>query len=155
MFAAGYLAVWTAFSLLAALLQAGLEQARLLTPMLVSATPLLTGALLMLAGTYQFLPIKEACLQKCRAPLPFFMFNWRPGALGAFRMGAEHGAFCVGCCWALMLLLFVAGVMNLLWVAALAALVLAEKLLPHGGILARVAGASLIAAGATMLVNAI
>jgi predicted metal-binding membrane protein len=153
-FTAGYLAVWTAFSLAATLLQAALQAAALLTPMMASASGLFSGGLLIVAGVYQWLPIKEACLQKCRAPLQFFMVRWRPGAGGAFRMGVEHGAFCLGCCWALMLLLFTAGVMNLLWVAAIAAFVFAEKLLPRGPLVARLAGGAMMAAGAALIVTA-
>ena len=143
--------MWTAFSLAAAVLQVALEHLRLVTPMAVSASPWLTGALLIAAGVYQFLPIKDICLQKCRAPLQFFMFRWRPGTAGALRMGAEHGAFCVGCCWVLMLLLFTAGVMNLAWVAVVAGFVLIEKLFPAGPLVGRIAGASLIAAGIAVM----
>lgn len=155
LFAAGYLAVWTGFSLLAALLQAGLEQAMLLSPMMVSTSPWLSGGLLVLAGVYQWLPVKEACLAKCRAPLQFFLTRWRAGPAGAVRMGAEHGAFCVGCCWALMLLLFTAGVMNLLWVAVIAGFVLVEKVLgaqPWAGRwIARAAGVALVVAGVAVM----
>ena len=154
-FSAGYLTVWTGFSLGAAALQIALEQARLITPMLVSATPWLTAALLILAGAWQWLPLKDVCLQKCRAPLQFFMFRWRPGAAGAFRMGAEHGAFCLGCCWALMLLLFAAGVMNLLWVALIAGFVLVEKLFPRGGPIGRATGVILVAAGVIIAVGSL
>jgi predicted metal-binding membrane protein len=153
-FTAGYLAVWTAFSLAATLLQAALEAARLLTPMMVSANAWLSGGLLIAAGVYQWLPVKDACLEKCRAPLQFFLFRWRPGAWGALRMGAEHGAFCVGCCWALMLLLFTAGVMNLLWVALIAGFVLVEKVLPSGRLIGRWAGIGLMAAGGGMILAA-
>jgi predicted metal-binding membrane protein len=153
-FTAGYLAAWTAFSLAATGLQAALEAGRLMTPMMVSASAWLTGGLMVAAGVYQWLPVKDACLEKCRAPLQFFMFRWRPGAAGAFRMGAEHGLFCVGCCWALMLLLFAAGVMNLLWVAAIAAFVLVEKLVPAGRLIGRVAGVALAAAGGWMILAA-
>jgi predicted metal-binding membrane protein len=146
-FTTGYLAVWTVFSLAAALLQATLEQTMLLSPTMASTSRWLSGGLLILAGVYQWLPAKDACLQKCRTPLSFFMFRWRPGTVGAFRMGAEHGAFCVGCCWSLMLLLFVAGVMNLVWIALLAALVLTEKLLPAGDLIGRSAGVLLAVAG--------
>ena len=152
-FAAGYLAVWTAFSALAALLQAWLETIALVTPMMVSASAWLSGGLLVAAGIYQWLPVKQACLEKCRAPLQFFMFRWRAGTSGAFRMGAEHGAFCLGCCWALMLLLFVAGVMNLLWVALIAAYVFVEKLLPAGPLVGRLAGGGMVAAGIAIMVT--
>lgn len=152
-FAAGYLAVWTLFSLAAALLQAGLQSAALVTPMMVSASAPLTGALLVAAGVYQWLPVKYACLEKCRAPLSFFMMHWRPGTAGAFRMGVGHGLFCVACCWALMLLLFVAGVMNLVWVAVLAGFVLVEKLLPAPRLVGRLAGAALVALGAALIAD--
>jgi predicted metal-binding membrane protein len=146
-FTSGYIAVWTAFSALAAILQAGLQEAALLTPMLVSQSRWLSGALLVVAGVYQWLPYKDVCLQKCRAPLQFFMFSWRAGHAGAFRMGMEHGAFCLGCCWALMLLLFVAGVMNLVWVALIAAFVLVEKLAPGGGLGGRIDRPVMLAGG--------
>ena len=151
-FVAGYIAVWTAFSLAATLLQAGLTTGRLLTPMMESASLPLSSSLLIVAGIYQWLPLKDTCLEKCRAPLSFFMFRWKPGARGAFRMGAEHGVFCVGCCWALMLLLFAVGVMNLLWVALITGFVLIEKLLPAGRTIGRVAGLGLIVAGAFRIV---
>jgi predicted metal-binding membrane protein len=154
-FAAGYLAVWTGFSLAAALLQAALEASALLTPMMVSASAWLSGGLLMAAGLYQWLPVKDVCLEKCRTPLQFFLFRWRPGAAGAFRMGAEHGFFCLGCCWVLMLLLFAAGVMNLLWVALIAGFVFIEKLLPAGRLIGRLAGIGLaVAGGSVILANA-
>lgn len=150
-FTGGYLSVWTGFSLAAALLQAALGAGALLTPMMVSNDAWLSGGLLIVAGIYQWLPLKEACLEKCRAPLQFFLLRWRPGVAGAFRMGAEHGAFCLGCCWAIMLLLFAVGVMNLLWVALIAGLVLAEKLLPGGRLAGRLIGIALVVGGAVMI----
>jgi predicted metal-binding membrane protein len=152
-FALGYLAVWTAFSVGATGLQAALQAAGLLTSMMDPASAVLSGVLLIAAGIYQWLPVKQACLQKCRAPLSFFLMRWKAGPIGAFRMGTEHGAFCVGCCWALMLLLFAVGVMNLLWVAGIAALVLIEKLLPGSRIIGRAAGVALAAAGVAILVD--
>lgn len=152
-FTAGYLAVWTGFSLTVTILQAGLESAQLLTPMMVSASAWLNGVLLVAAGVYQWLPIKDVCLQKCRAPLQFFMFNWRPGKRGAFAMGAHHGLYCVGCCWALMLLLFTAGVMNLLWVALIAAFVLLEKLMPAGAVFGRIAGMGMVGGGLWLMLS--
>ncbi|MBN1240718.1 MAG: DUF2182 domain-containing protein [Gammaproteobacteria bacterium] len=146
-FTAGYLAVWTAFSAAATALQAALSGAGLLTADLAAADRRLGAAILVAAGLYQWLPIKDACLAKCRSPLELFVTQWRPGASGAFRLGARHGLWCLGCCWVLMLLLFVAGVMNLLWVALIAAFVLAEKTLPGGRLIARVTGAALVAAG--------
>jgi predicted metal-binding membrane protein len=154
MFAGGYLAVWTGFALAATLLQAALEASGLLTPAMASASRWLTGGLLVLAGIYQWLPLKDACLGKCRAPLQFFLFHWRPGPAGAFRMGAEHGVNCVGCCWALMLLLFFGGVMSLLWIAAITAFVLLEKLAPYGVQGGRLSGLALALAGIWVLVSA-
>ena len=150
-FTAGYLAVWTAFSAAATVLHAALEAGRLLTPMMVSASVWLSGGLLIAAGIYQWLPAKDACLKKCRAPLQFFLFRWRPGTAGAFRMGAVHGFFCLGCCWVLMLLLFAAGVMNLLWVALIAGFVFIEKLVPAGRLIGRLAGVGLAVSGAIMI----
>lgn len=152
LFTAGYLAAWTAFSLVVTLLQATLQAGGLMSPMMASGSRWLNGTLLIAAGVYQWLPAKDACLEKCRDPLQLFLFRWRPGSSGAFWMGLEHGAFCTGCCWALMLLLFTAGVMNLLWVAAIAGYVLVEKLLPAGKWTGRMAGAGLAAAGVVMVV---
>lgn len=146
-FTAGYLAVWTLFSAGATLLQAWLAAGGLLDPMMTSASVYLSAGVLVTAGVYQWLPLKDACLRRCRNPLQMFLFHWRSGAVGAFRMGVEHGAFCVGCCWALMLVLFAAGVMNLLWVALIAVFVLVEKLLPGGHWPGRLAGIALVAVG--------
>lgn len=148
--AVGYLAIWTTFSALATALQVALEWAALLSPMAEAEGRPLAGALLLAAGSWQWLPVKAACLRHCRAPFQFFLTRWRPGARGAFVMGLEHGLFCLGCCWALMLLLFVGGVMNLLWIAGIAVLVLAEKALPFGGLVSRVAGLVLAAAGVSL-----
>jgi predicted metal-binding membrane protein len=150
-FAVGYLIAWTAFSLLATAMQWGLEQASLLSPMMVSASPYLGGALLIAAGIYQWTPLKHACLQNCRAPAEFLSRSWRNGTGGAVAMGVHHGAYCIGCCWVLMGLLFVAGVMNLLWVASIAALVLIEKIAASGHLFARIAGAMFVAAGVYMM----
>jgi predicted metal-binding membrane protein len=153
-FAAAYLVVWTGFSLAAALAQTSLAHAGLLAPMMVSADRTLSGAILLAAGLYQLTPAKAACLSRCAHPLQFFTARWRAGSGGAFRMGLEHGAYCLGCCWALMLVLFVAGVMNLLWVALIAAFVLLEKLLPAGRLTSWIAGAALAAAGLYLLATA-
>jgi len=150
-FVSGYLLVWAGFSLAAALLQAALEHAALLTPMMASASKGLNGALLVAAGVYQLTPLKDLCLSKCRNPVQFFMTHWRPGTAGALRMGISHGAYCVGCCWMLMLLLFAVGVMNLAWVALIAAFLFLEKLLPAGRFTSRLAGAALIVLGLTIL----
>jgi predicted metal-binding membrane protein len=149
-FAGGYLAAWTGFSLVATLLQLVLENAGLLSPMMEPTSRPLSAALLIVAGAYQWLPVKTACLRKCRSPLAFITIHWRAGRIGAVRMGAEHGLYCIGCCWALMLLLFAGGVMNLLWVALIAGFVLAEKLLP-GRWASHVAGAALVAFGIGLL----
>ncbi|MDF1631640.1 DUF2182 domain-containing protein [Mycoplana sp. MJR14] len=148
-FCAGYLAIWFLFSLAAALGQWLLERALLLTPMMESASPFLSGVLLVVAGLYQWTPLKSACLGKCRAPAAFLQAagGFRRDAGGAFLMGMRHGAYCVGCCWPLMLLLFVGGVMNILWIAVIAIFVLAEKLLPGGDRMGRAAGVLLAAAG--------
>ena len=146
-FVAAYLVVWFAFSVAAVLLQWMLQRAGWVDPMIVSRSAALTGALLLIAGVYQFTPLKRMCLSRCRTPIGFLLGEWRPGAAGAFRMGLRHGLFCVGCCWALMALLFVGGVMNLAWVAALAVAVALEKMVPRGERLATVLGLALIAAG--------
>ncbi len=129
-FLLGYVAIWCAFSAIAALLQWWLHRHALLSPSMASAGGWFGGALLLAAGIFQFTPLKQSCLTHCRGPLEFIMTRWREGRGGAFRMGLEHGAFCTGCCWALMALLFVAGVMNILWIAALTLLVCLEKMLP-------------------------
>ena len=152
-FAAGYIVVWIGFSLAATAAQWALEQAALLSPMMVSTSPFLGGALLIGAGVYQWTPLKQVCLENCRSPIEFLSRSWRPGGLGALRMGIAHGAFCVGCCWVLMGLLFFCGVMNLLWIAAIAIFVLIEKLAPLGAHAGRVSGALLAAAGLAVMVR--
>ncbi len=146
-FALGYLAAWTGFAALATGLQAALEGAALLSPMAVAEGRPLAGLLLLSAGVWQWSPVKDACLRRCRAPLQFFLARWRAGARGALVMGLEHGLSCLGCCWALMLLLFVGGVMDLLWVALIAGFVLVEKLAPFGPATGRIAGAFLAVLG--------
>ena len=152
-FASGYLLVWTAFALLATLAQYGLERLALLTPMMESASRVFGGAVLIAAGLYQWAPSKDACLSQCRAPLSFVQRHggFRAERLGSLRLGLRHGAYCVGCCWALMALLFVGGVMNLLWIAGLMIFVLAEKMLPGGRVVSKFAGLGAIAAGAWYL----
>jgi predicted metal-binding membrane protein len=120
--------------------------------MIVSMSPVLSGALLMIAGAFQFSPLKQACLRACRSPLGFLLTDWRGGLSGAARMGVRHGLYCLGCCWALMALLFVGGVMNLLWIAALTLLVAVEKFAPRGDLLAKTLGALMIGAGAARLI---
>ncbi len=150
---AGYLVVWTAFSLGATALQRGLAALLVMSPMMEVTNSRFGATLLLLAGVYQLTPIKHACLQACRSPLGFLMTRWRTGWPGAFVVGIEHGAYCVGCCWALMLLLFAGGVMNLTVIAALTAFVAFEKLAPLGPQGARISGVLLIAAGFLMLVR--
>jgi len=150
-FVAAYLLVWLAFSVAATGLQWALQAAGWVNPMIVSTSALLSGVLLLVAGAYQFSPLKHICLTHCRTPIGFLVGEWRAGAFGAFVMGVRHGLFCLGCCWALMALLFVGGVMNLAWIAALSIVVAIEKLLPQGQRLASVLGLVLIAAGALRL----
>jgi predicted metal-binding membrane protein len=147
----GYLLVWTAFSAVATLAQGGLHAATLLSPMMETTSPVLGGIILIAAGVFQFTPLKYACLSHCRTPLGFFMAEWRDGKWGALVMGGRHGAFCVGCCWLIMALLFVAGVMNLFWIAVIAAYVLAEKLLPGGHKVSWGIGALMIGWGVWMI----
>ena len=153
-FTTGYLLAWALYATIAATIQAWLHRQALLSPTMGSANPLLAGGLLVLAGVYQLLPAKGACLSHCRSPLSFFSSHWREGVSGALRMGFQHGTYCVGCCWALMVLLFVAGVMNLLWVATIAVFVLIEKLVPTGRRIGQVTGTLLIAWGIWILVAA-
>jgi predicted metal-binding membrane protein len=150
-FGLGYLAVWIGFSACAAIAQEALHRAALLSPAMAASSPRAAGAILIAAGAYQLTPFKGACLTLCRSPLGFLMSSWRDGARGAFRMGLSHGLHCLGCCWALMCVLFAVGVMNLLWVAGLTALVLLEKVGPFGAIAARVTGVIMIAVGVMWL----
>lgn len=152
-FTLGYLLVWTVYAAVAASAQWKLHHMALLSPAMKSASPLLAGGLLVAAGVYQWLPVKGACLSQCRSPLGFFAAEWREGTRGALLMGMRHGSFCVGCCWLLMALLFVAGVMNLLWVATIAGFVLLEKLVPGGARLGRAAGVFLILWGVWLLIG--
>jgi len=154
MFAAGYAAAWIGFSAVATLAQWLLDRSALLAPDMALASPVLGGAVLVLAGAYAFTPLAGACLRHCQSPLGFFMTHWRDGAAGALRMGAQHGLYCVGCCWALMAILFAVGVMNLAWVALLALIVLLEKLSAPSARIARIAGAALAAVGAAMMLSA-
>ncbi len=150
-FAVGYLATWAGFSLGATILQWGFERTGILSPMLVGTNVIFGGVLLLAAGVYQLTPIKHACLRHCRSPLAFLITHWRRDARGALRMGLVHGAFCVGCCWFLMGLLFFGGVMNLYWIAGLALFVLFEKTVPAGHWLGYVTGVALFVWGVGML----
>jgi len=148
-FVLGYLALWTGFAVAATLAQWRLHTAALISPTMVSTSAALGGGLLIAAGIFQWTPIKHACLSHCRFPLDFITTRWREGKKGAFLMGVSHGAYCVGCCWVLMSLLFVAGVMNILWIAVIAAFVLVEKVAPAkiSPWVSRVAGVALIVWG--------
>jgi predicted metal-binding membrane protein len=141
----GYLLVWSLFSLGATALQRILSQLLLLTPMMEPATPLAGATVLLMAGAYQLTPLKRVCLRSCRSPMSYLMSRWRTGVSGAFRMGVEHGMYCVGCCWALMLVLFAGGVMNLTVILGLTLWVIVEKLAPFGEQSARLSGALLVA----------
>jgi predicted metal-binding membrane protein len=151
-FVSGYLVVWFLFSAAAAVAQWLLHRGAWLSPDMASRSALLAGIILLLAGFFQFTPLKRACLTRCRGPMEWIMTRWREGRFGAFRMGIEHGLFCTGCCWALMTLLFILGVMNLLWVASLTLLVCVEKLLPRPSVTIPAIGAVLIAWGAYVLI---
>ena len=152
LFVAAYLGLWTAFSAAAAATQWTLQSIGWVSPGIVSTSSVLSGALLLIAGGFQFSRLKHACLRACRSPLGFLMSDWRDGLWGAWHMGMRHGLYCLGCCWALMALLFVGGVMNLLWIAALAGLVSIEKLAPKGEVVAQVLGGVMIGVGVVRLV---
>lgn len=154
-FLLGYLIVWAGYSALATMAQWALSMADLVSPMMASATPVAGGALLIAAGVFNLTPLKNACLDHCRSPWGFFLSDWREGTRGAAIMGLRHGAFCVACCSLLMVLMFVAGVMNLLWAAGLTLYVVIEKVLPGGDWLSRVAGVFAIGWGASMVVAAL
>ena len=153
LFASGYLLAWGGFSLFATLLQWALDQLGLLSPTLAISARL-GGALVLLAGVYQLTPLKRACLRHCRSPFAFLFNRWRDGWNGALRMGIEHGAYCLGCCWLLMALLFVVGVMNLLWVAVIALFVFGEKLLRGGAWITWISGVAMAGYGIWLVVQA-
>jgi len=150
-FVLGYFLTWAAFSLVATVAQWALHSTALLSPDIASASPLLGGLFLLVAGFFQFTELKRVCLKHCRSPLGFLMRRWREGRKGALCMGIEHGLYCVGCCWALMMLMFVAGVMNLLWFAVISLLVFGEKALLHGEVVRRIGGTALLVAGGALL----
>ncbi|MDH3242553.1 MAG: DUF2182 domain-containing protein [Alphaproteobacteria bacterium] len=153
LFALGYLLAWLGFSIAATVLQWGLGTLALMSPMMASTSPALAVAIFLLAGAYQLTPLKQACLAHCRAPVEFLSRHWRPGDGGALVMGLHHGAYCVGCCWVLMALLFATGVMNLLWVAVIAIFVLLEKVLPAGRWVSRAGAFALFALAAVFAVQ--
>ena len=153
-FGFAYVCVWAIFAAVATGLQWGLTRAMLLSPAMTVDSRMVSGALFVAAGIYQLLPIKEACLRHCRAPTEFLASHWRTGAAGALRMGLRHGLLCVGCCWVLMGLLFVGGIMNLFWVATLALVVFIEKAIPRGTLAGRLGAVGLLAWGAMVLIFA-
>jgi len=154
-FIAGYLLAWIAFSAVATLLQWLLEWQALVSPMMAGTGAALGGALLIVAGIYQWLPIKQACLTECRTPLSFVQRHggFQPGAPGAVKLGALHGLYCIGCCWAVMTLLFAFGVMNLVWIGGLMIFVLLEKALPYQPAVSRTAGAVAVIVGVWMIAS--
>jgi predicted metal-binding membrane protein len=156
-FAAGYLLIWTAFAFAATSAQWALERATLLTPTMAGANGVFGGIVMIAAGLYQWTPLKDACLRQCQAPWLFIQRHggFRGDARGAIALGARHGLYCVGCCWVLMALLFVGGVMNVLWIAAIAILVLAEKIIPAGRLISRIAGTGCVAGGIWLLAIAL
>lgn len=151
-FVSGYVVMWGLFSVAATFAQWGLDEAALMSPMMVTNSPWLGAVLLIVAGLFQFTPWKDSCLQHCRAPAHFISQSWKPGVWGAFRMGVEHGAYCIGCCWILMGLLFFGGVMSLLWIAGITLFVLLEKVLPLGDFGGRIAGGGMALTGLVLLV---
>jgi predicted metal-binding membrane protein len=147
-FVLGYLLAWGVFSAIATGLQWSLERAGLIHQMLMwSINPLFSAAILIVAGLYQLTPLKRACLKHCRSPAQFLSQNFRPGVAGAAHLGWKHGLYCLGCCWFLMALLFVGGIMNLIWIAGLAVFVLIEKVAPKGELVARIAGVAMVVIG--------
>ena len=146
-FAVGYVLAWGVFSFIATIAQWAMESAKVLSPMLETSNVWLSAGIVVAAGLWQLTPLKRACLRHCRTPLSYLLANWRPGRRGALRMGLEHGTYCLGCCWFLMALLFVGGVMNLFWIAALAIFVLVEKITPYGHWISRASGVVLVICG--------
>ena len=153
LFVLGYLVVWMTYSAAAATIQWLFHGLALVSTLMVSTSPYLGGGLLVIAGVFQWTPLKRACLAECRSPMGFVMTEWREGPRGALVMGLRYGVYCVGCCWILMALLFVAGVMNLVWVAAIATFVLVEKLSPAGERVGQVAGVILVLAGVALMMR--
>jgi predicted metal-binding membrane protein len=146
-FGLAYVFVWVAFAVVATGVQWSLERAMLLSPGMTLESRTIAGLVFVAAGAYQLLPLKRACLRHCRSPMEFLAGQWRPGGFGAFRMGLRHGAFCLGCCWMLMGLLFVGGLMNVLWIAALALVAFIEKIAPATSVVSRVIALGLIVWG--------
>ena len=155
LFVAGYVLIWTLFSIGATTAQWGLDRASLLSSMMITNSPVLGGILLLAAGLYQLTPMKDACLRHCRSPVHFIADAWRPGYLGAMQMGIVHGAYCLGCCWILMCLLFFGGVMSIWWIGGLTIFVLLEKVMPFGRVGGRVLGLAAAAWGVLLLLSGV
>ena len=155
LFALGYLLVWFGFSLVATLMQWGLDEAGLLSQTMAFGNMMLAGTVLIAAGVYQWTPLKDTCLRHCRSPTDFLIRHWRDGPIGAVQTGVRHGLFCLGCCWMLMALSFVGGLMNLAWVGVIAVLVLLEKTMPWGDWMSRLTGVVFILWGASSLTRII
>jgi len=155
-FSSGYVLVWGLFSLVAVALQWSFELSGILSSSMMNATSTgFAGLLLLVAGAWQLTPLKQACLKHCQGPLQYLTLNWRPGSLGTFRMGFQHGAYCLGCCWGLMGILFFGGIMNLYWIIGLAIIVLLEKLLPIGALVSRITGGLLLVWGVVFVYAAL
>jgi len=150
-FTSGYLVAWGLFGIFATFADWGLERAALISPNTGRITPILGAVVVVVAGVYQLTPLKSVCLTHCRSPFDFVLNHWRAGTSGALRMGLEHGLYCLGCCWFLMALLFAAGIMSLLWMAAITVFVLVEKLFPAGQWIARTSGFAMLAFGAYLM----
>ena len=153
LFTVSYFLLWAIFSVTAAIIQMALRSSDMFTMGGTVATPLMAGILALIAGLYQFTPIKDACLKHCRHPLHYLLQHWKPGLAGAFPVGARHGLYCFGCCVAFMGLMFIFGAMNIWWMAVIAAYFLAEKILPKAELWSRITGALLIAAGSYMIIT--
>ena len=153
LFIAGYLVIWAAFAIAAAELQRTLSDAAILSPTMTLISTRLAGAAFILAGIFEITPLKNRCLTHCVNPLRFITSHWHPGVAGALRMGVAHGGFCLGCCWTLMLLLFVAGVMNLIWVATLTVLILLQKTFPYSKLSTALTGTVMITTGVVISVT--
>ncbi|MFA5900095.1 MAG: DUF2182 domain-containing protein [Hyphomicrobium sp.] len=151
-FIAGYLMIWVGFAVVAAMAQIGMRNFQLMGEHMQLTSPLWSSGFLIAAGLYQLTPLKRVCISKCRSPVGFLLASFRPGYRGAFAMGIRHGAFCIGCCWLLMALVWIGGMANLVWMALLSVLVIAEKTAPHGDLLAKGMGFGLVAAGLACLV---
>ncbi len=151
LFAGGYIGAWGFFSVIATALQIGLSQVSLISDAGATQGTALTAGLLAAVGLYQWVPLKDSCLQHCRSPIDFLTRHFRPSITGSWLTGLQHGLYCIGCCWLLMLLLFVGGVMNLLWVAGITAVIVVEKLLSRGRVLQRVIGVGIMAAAAVLV----